>query len=94
MLDVLLLMVPDHSEDQEQEAEHQYITNISPQTLDEDAKTLAEKLDYFSSYITRYQRFLRALQVKVKQLPSTRQTNTKCNDNLLRVSHTHTHTPK
>lgn len=61
MLDVLLLIVPDHSEDQEQEAEHQYIKNISPQSLDEDAKTLAEKLDYFSSCITRYQRFLRAL---------------------------------
>ncbi|KAG7230613.1 hypothetical protein INR49_025330 [Caranx melampygus] len=54
MLDVLLLIVPDHSEDQEQEPEHQYITNISPQTLDEDAKTLAEKLDYFSSYITSF----------------------------------------
>ncbi|XP_040896473.1 axonemal dynein light chain domain-containing protein 1 isoform X2 [Toxotes jaculatrix] len=54
MLDLLLLMVPDHSEDQNQEQEQQYITNISPQTLDEEAKVLAEKLDYVSRYITSF----------------------------------------
>lgn len=53
MLDLLLLVVPDHNEDQNQEQEHHCITNTSPQTLDEDAKMLAEKLDYFSRYITR-----------------------------------------
>ncbi|CAK6977588.1 axonemal dynein light chain domain-containing protein 1 isoform X2 [Scomber scombrus] len=52
ILDMLLLMVPDHSEEQSQEQEHQYITNISLQKLDEDAKVLAEKLDFFSRYIT------------------------------------------
>ncbi|XP_070765582.1 axonemal dynein light chain domain-containing protein 1 [Enoplosus armatus] len=52
ILDLLLLMVPDHSEDHNQEQEHHYIMNISLQTLDEDAKMLAEKLDYFSRYIT------------------------------------------
>lgn len=54
MLDLLLLMVPDHSEDHNQEQEHHYITNISLQTLDEDAKMLAEKLNFFSTYISRY----------------------------------------
>uniref|UniRef100_A0A8C9YG51 Axonemal dynein light chain domain containing 1 n=1 Tax=Sander lucioperca TaxID=283035 RepID=A0A8C9YG51_SANLU len=53
MLDLLLLMVPDHSEDHNQEQEHHYITNISLQTLDEDAKMLAEKLNFFSTYISR-----------------------------------------
>ncbi|XP_042271697.1 axonemal dynein light chain domain-containing protein 1 isoform X2 [Thunnus maccoyii] len=52
MLDLLLLMVSDHSEDQSQEQDHQYITNISLQKLDEDAKVLAEKLGFFSKYIT------------------------------------------
>nr|XP_046248034.1 axonemal dynein light chain domain-containing protein 1 isoform X2 [Scatophagus argus] len=50
MLDLLLLMLPDHSEDQTQEEEH-HITNISQQTLEEEAKMLAEKLDSFSRYI-------------------------------------------
>ncbi|XP_008291256.1 axonemal dynein light chain domain-containing protein 1 [Stegastes partitus] len=52
MLDLLILMVPDHSEEQNQEQEPHYIAKISLQTLDEDAKMLTRKLDYFSSYIT------------------------------------------
>uniref|UniRef100_A0A3B4ZI33 Axonemal dynein light chain domain containing 1 n=1 Tax=Stegastes partitus TaxID=144197 RepID=A0A3B4ZI33_9TELE len=56
MLDLLILMVPDHSEEQNQEQEPHYIAKISLQTLDEDAKMLTRKLDYFSSYITRYQK--------------------------------------
>lgn len=72
MLDLLLLMVPDHSEDRDQEQDHQYVTNISLQTLDEDAKILAEKLDFFSRYITRYQKFLPVLQFKVKQCVNLR----------------------
>ncbi|XP_034737078.1 axonemal dynein light chain domain-containing protein 1 isoform X2 [Etheostoma cragini] len=52
MLDLLLLMVPDHSEDHDQEQEHQDITNISLQTLEEDAKMLAEKQIFFSIYIS------------------------------------------
>lgn len=54
MLNLLLLMVPDDIEDPNQEQEHQYMTDISPQRLDEDAKMLAEKLDYFCKYVTRY----------------------------------------
>lgn len=53
MLDLLLLVVPDHNEDHNQQQEHYSTTNISLQTLDEDAKMLAEKLNYFSKYITR-----------------------------------------
>ena len=72
MLDLLLLMVPDHREDQNQdqvhEQQHQYITNISPQTLDEEAKFLTQKLDYFSKYISRYQKLLPATLL-------TRETN-------------------
>ncbi|XP_035508721.1 axonemal dynein light chain domain-containing protein 1 [Morone saxatilis] len=52
MLELLLLMVPDHSDDQNQEQEPYCNMNISLQTLDEDAKMLAEKLDYFSRHIT------------------------------------------
>ncbi|XP_073332588.1 axonemal dynein light chain domain-containing protein 1 [Pagrus major] len=52
MLNLLLLMVPDHIEDQNQEQEHQYKTDISPKILDEDAKMLTEKLDYFCKYVT------------------------------------------
>ncbi|XP_032382037.1 axonemal dynein light chain domain-containing protein 1 isoform X2 [Etheostoma spectabile] len=52
MLDLLLLMVPDYSEDHDQEQEHHYSTNISLQTLEEDAKMLAEKLNFFSIYIS------------------------------------------
>ncbi|TKS74300.1 Axonemal dynein light chain domain-containing protein 1 [Collichthys lucidus] len=52
MLDLLIFMVPNHSEDQNQEQEHPYITNISQRTLDEDSKMLANKLDCFTRYIT------------------------------------------
>uniref|UniRef100_A0A3Q3GTL8 Axonemal dynein light chain domain containing 1 n=1 Tax=Labrus bergylta TaxID=56723 RepID=A0A3Q3GTL8_9LABR len=52
MLDLLLLMVPDHSEDQNQVQEQHVTMNISLQTLDEDAEMLAERLDYFSKYMT------------------------------------------
>lgn len=58
MLDLLIFMVPNHSEDQNQEQEHPYITNISQRTLDEDSKMLANRLDCFTRYITRYQKFL------------------------------------
>lgn len=52
MLNLLLLVIPDHSEVQNQEHGEHYL-DISPQTLDDDAKSLIEKLEYFSSYITR-----------------------------------------
>ncbi|XP_030582751.1 axonemal dynein light chain domain-containing protein 1 isoform X2 [Archocentrus centrarchus] len=53
MLDLLLFVVPNHSEEQNHEQElHQYIPEISQETLDEDAKMLTEKLDHLSSYIT------------------------------------------
>uniref|UniRef100_A0A3P9CSN5 Axonemal dynein light chain domain containing 1 n=1 Tax=Maylandia zebra TaxID=106582 RepID=A0A3P9CSN5_9CICH len=54
MLELLLLVVPNHSEEENQEEEpHRYIPEISQETLDEDAQMLAEKLDRLSSYITR-----------------------------------------
>ncbi|KAM4548929.1 axonemal dynein light chain domain-containing protein 1 [Odontesthes bonariensis] len=53
MLDLLLVMVPDHSEEQFQEQEHHNTMNTSLKTLDEVASMLTEKLDFFSSYITR-----------------------------------------
>lgn len=54
MLDLLLLVVhSDHSEDPNQEQEHHYVKNVSPKSLEEDAKILAEKMDVFSRYITR-----------------------------------------
>lgn len=53
MVDLLLLMVPDHNEDQNQEQECQQRTNTSQQTLDEDAMILAEKLDHISKFLAR-----------------------------------------
>ncbi|KAM8875720.1 axonemal dynein light chain domain-containing protein 1 isoform 3-T3 [Spinachia spinachia] len=50
MLDLLFLTVPEYSEEQEQE--HRYVTNISLQTLDEDAQKLTEKLNLISMYIS------------------------------------------
>lgn len=47
MLDLLLLLVPDHSEEPDS------TMNISLQTLKEEATMLSEKLLSFSSYITR-----------------------------------------
>lgn len=59
MLELLLLVVPNHSEEENQEEEpHRYIPEISQETLDEDAQMLTEKLDRLSSYITRYQKLL------------------------------------
>lgn len=50
MVDLLLLVVPDQNEEQE----CQQHTNTSQQTLDEDAKMLAEKLDHISKFLTRW----------------------------------------
>ncbi|KAG8003143.1 Axonemal dynein light chain domain-containing protein 1 [Nibea albiflora] len=52
MLDLLIFMVPDHSEDQNQEQKHSYVSNISQRSLDENSKMLAKKLDCFTRYIT------------------------------------------
>ncbi|XP_029905519.1 axonemal dynein light chain domain-containing protein 1 [Myripristis murdjan] len=61
MLDLLLLMVPDHSKDQDQDQDQVQdrdqdqdlsINKISLEKLQEDAMALAQKLAYFSKYIT------------------------------------------
>lgn len=65
MLDLLLLMVPDHGKDQKQKQEHLCNKNMSLQALDENARMLAGKLDYFSKYISRYF-VLCLLQFKIK----------------------------
>ncbi|XP_068445945.1 axonemal dynein light chain domain-containing protein 1 [Clinocottus analis] len=52
MLDLLLIKVPEHRDEHDREQEHCYVTNISPQTLDEDAKMLDEKLNLFSIHIS------------------------------------------
>uniref|UniRef100_UPI003AAA2159 axonemal dynein light chain domain-containing protein 1 n=1 Tax=Centroberyx gerrardi TaxID=166262 RepID=UPI003AAA2159 len=52
MLDLLLLMVPDHSEDRDRDRDHLCLADVSLEKLEEDAKTLAQKLDYFSRYIS------------------------------------------
>lgn len=53
MLNLLLLVVPDHSEVQNQEHGEHYFKDFSPHTLDEDAKPLIQMLEYLSSYISR-----------------------------------------
>ncbi|KAI4899063.1 hypothetical protein NFI96_031205 [Prochilodus magdalenae] len=53
MVDLLLLMVPDHHDDLEPPlAANPELKDTSLQKLEEDAKTLSEKLHYFSKYIT------------------------------------------
>ncbi|XP_051803396.1 axonemal dynein light chain domain-containing protein 1 isoform X2 [Acanthochromis polyacanthus] len=52
MLDLLILMVPDQNEKENEEQDNHYAAKISLPTLDEDARTLTGKLDYFSSYIS------------------------------------------
>ncbi|XP_041745525.1 axonemal dynein light chain domain-containing protein 1 isoform X2 [Coregonus clupeaformis] len=57
MVDLLLQMVPDHCDDQEQDAlpglNSTAIMEVSLEQLEEDAKNLSKKLDFFSKYITR-----------------------------------------
>ncbi|KAM3620224.1 uncharacterized protein V6R79_019914 [Siganus canaliculatus] len=52
MMHLLLLTVPDNNLDPNQKHEYGCTANISLHTLDEEAKMLAKKLDYFSKYIT------------------------------------------
>ncbi|XP_051766986.1 axonemal dynein light chain domain-containing protein 1 [Ctenopharyngodon idella] len=55
MVDLLLLMVPVHSDKQEPylpTPELNFIVNVSVEKLEEDARNLLGKLDYFSKYIT------------------------------------------
>uniref|UniRef100_A0AAQ5X0P1 Axonemal dynein light chain domain containing 1 n=1 Tax=Amphiprion ocellaris TaxID=80972 RepID=A0AAQ5X0P1_AMPOC len=53
MLDLLILMVPDQNEEENEEQDNHYTAKISLQTLDDDARMLTGKLDYFSSYISQ-----------------------------------------
>ncbi|XP_026179535.1 axonemal dynein light chain domain-containing protein 1 [Mastacembelus armatus] len=78
MLDLLLLMVPDHRDDQNPEQEDYYITNISLQTLDENAKILAEKLNYFSRYVTSFCKLV--LEEQILQNPHETEDKHKKNE--------------
>uniref|UniRef100_H3CXT6 Axonemal dynein light chain domain containing 1 n=1 Tax=Tetraodon nigroviridis TaxID=99883 RepID=H3CXT6_TETNG len=51
MLNLLLLVVPDHSEVPDQELGERCSKDVSPCTLEEDAKSLSEKLESLSSSI-------------------------------------------
>uniref|UniRef100_A0A8C3ATR4 Axonemal dynein light chain domain containing 1 n=1 Tax=Cyclopterus lumpus TaxID=8103 RepID=A0A8C3ATR4_CYCLU len=78
MLDLLLVMVPEHSEDHDQQQEHCYVTNISPQTLDKDAKMLTEKLNLFSIYITSSCK--RILEEQILQNPHEAESEDEMNE--------------
>ncbi|TWW58142.1 Axonemal dynein light chain domain-containing protein 1 [Takifugu flavidus] len=52
MLSLLLFVVPDHSEVQHLEHGEHCFEDISPHTLDEEAKYLIKKLGHLSSYLT------------------------------------------
>ncbi|KAM4629858.1 axonemal dynein light chain domain-containing protein 1 [Polymixia lowei] len=53
MVDLLILMVPDHEPDPPDASTACYsLLEVSLDKLEEDARTLAQKLDYFSTYIT------------------------------------------
>ncbi|XP_035504357.2 axonemal dynein light chain domain-containing protein 1 isoform X2 [Scophthalmus maximus] len=75
MLDLLLLMVPDHSEDQDSHQEHQYIKHVSPQALDERANIVAEKLDDFSRYITSFNKLILEEQILPHQAEGENEMN-------------------
>lgn len=57
MVDLLLLMVPDQCDSQEPHPppspELNTLKDVSFQKLEEDARNLAQKLNYFTKYITR-----------------------------------------
>ncbi|KAM4575544.1 axonemal dynein light chain domain-containing protein 1 [Fundulus diaphanus] len=53
MLDLLLVMVPNQSEEENKDLNHGYVPQISLQALPEDAERLSEKLVYFTSIINR-----------------------------------------
>ncbi|CAJ1074122.1 axonemal dynein light chain domain-containing protein 1 isoform X1 [Xyrichtys novacula] len=67
MLNLLLVMVPDHSEDQNQVQDQHNRMNVSLQTLDDDAKVLAERLGHFSKYITSSCKLI--LEKQIQQNP-------------------------
>ena len=58
MVDLLLQMVPNRLDDQETSlpanTELSILKDLSLQKLEEDAKSLSQKLHYFSKYITGY----------------------------------------
>lgn len=56
MLNLLLLIVPDQCDDQDAHspsAELYAFKDVSFQQLEEDARNLAQKLNYFTKHITR-----------------------------------------
>lgn len=53
MLDLLLVMVPNQSDEEEEDLNDDCSVKKTSQALPEDAKTLAEKLLYFSTIINR-----------------------------------------
>ncbi|KAK5599519.1 hypothetical protein CRENBAI_019959 [Crenichthys baileyi] len=53
MLDLLLVMVPNQTENENEDLNHDYAAKFLPKALSEDAKMLSEKLVYFSSIINR-----------------------------------------
>lgn len=52
MFNLLLLMVPDHCEEQDHDPLN--ISNVSVKTLEAEAKLLSDKVESFSGIITRY----------------------------------------
>lgn len=64
MVDLLLLVVSGHNEDHTQEQECLQRTSTSQQTLNEDANTLADKLDCISTFLTRRGNFSKDLILK------------------------------
>uniref|UniRef100_A0A3P9HLT5 Axonemal dynein light chain domain containing 1 n=1 Tax=Oryzias latipes TaxID=8090 RepID=A0A3P9HLT5_ORYLA len=58
MFDLLLILTPDCVEEADLGQENLHIKKISLQSLDSDAQVLMGKLDFLSTYITRYQKFI------------------------------------
>ncbi|KAF7666157.1 hypothetical protein LDENG_00116290 [Lucifuga dentata] len=78
MLDLLLLMVPDHSKDQNQDQDQEMKTRVSLQKLEDNAKTLAQKLDYFSRYITSSCRLI--LEEQMQKNPFQNEAESEINE--------------
>lgn len=58
MFDLLLILTPDCVEEADLGQEHLHIKKISLQSLDSDAQVLMGKLDFLSTYINKYQKFI------------------------------------
>ncbi|XP_076007440.1 axonemal dynein light chain domain-containing protein 1 [Genypterus blacodes] len=78
MLDLLLLIVPDHSEGLKHDQDQEMNIRVSLQKLEEDAMMLSQKLEFFSRYITSSCRLI--LEEQIQKNPHQNETESEMNE--------------